>query len=93
MDSKTHLESRRCSKAILMYTVWKKQKHPKKTPNTPKKKNWHKIKIKIKKVTGPGATFGHVFVAGACKHNANTMWRKLLYSGFHTSKAVTYHDV
>ena len=25
----------------------------------------------------------------ACKHNANTMWRKLLYSNFHTPKAVT----
>ena len=23
---------------------------------------------------------------------ANTMWRKLLYSGFHTPKAVTYHE-
>ena len=23
---------------------------------------------------------------------ANTMWRKLLYSGFHTAKAVTYHE-
>ena len=24
--------------------------------------------------------------------NTNTMWRKLLYSGFHTPKAVTYHE-
>ena len=24
---------------------------------------------------------------------ASTMWRRLLYSGFHTPKAVTYHDL
>ena len=28
-----------------------------------------------------------------CKHNANTMWRKFLYSGFQTPKAVTYHEL
>ena len=29
---------------------------------------------------------------GAGLPPANTMWRKLLYSGFHTPKAVTYHE-
>ena len=29
---------------------------------------------------------------GHCFGPANTMWRKLLYSGFHTPKAVTYHE-
>ena len=33
---------------------------------------------------------GHTLLFGG---PANTMWRKLLYSGFNTPKAVTYHDL
>ena len=31
-------------------------------------------------------------LAWPAMQNANTVWRKLLYSGFHTPKAVTYHE-